>query len=408
MNSKICFGALLALSLLVSCREQTLEERAEVLHARMLTLDSHNDTPLRFRLPEFDIMQDNPGVCVDYPKMVAGGLDGAFFAAYIRQGARDSAALEAATQRTLSIIEDIRRMAAEHPDQFTLATTPEDGLKIKQEGKRAMYIGVENGYAIGRNLEILDRFYDLGVRYMTLCHTRNNDICDSANDTIEEHGGLSDFGRQVVERMNRLGMMVDISHVSEASAFDAIELSAVPVVASHSCAWEVCQNPRNMSDSLLVAMARKGGVMQLCILSSYVRPDIPNPQLDSAMQAMREQYAALGTLTPEQQRQQRADIQKIYETYPPNLASVSEAVDHIDHVVRLVGIDHVGIGTDFDGGGQLSDCKNAAQLKNITVELLRRGYSEEDIAKIWSGNLLRVMKAAQDYAAQQSSSVQNG
>ena len=407
MNWKTCFGALLALSLLVSCREKTLEERADALHARMLTLDSHNDTPLRFRLPEFDMLQDNPGVCVDYPTMVAGGLDGAFFAAFIRQGARDSLALEAATQRTLSLIEDIRHMAAEHPEQFSLATAPEDGLNIKQAGKRAVYIGVENGYAIGSHLDNLDRFYDLGVRYMTLCHTRNNDICDSANDTIEEHGGLSDFGRQVVERMNRLGMMVDISHVSEASAFDAIELSAVPVIASHSCAWEVCQNPRNMSDSLLVAMAEKGGVMQLCILSSYVRPDVPNPQLDSALRAMRTHYAELAPLTPEQQRQQRADIYRIYETYPPNLASVSEAVDHIDHVVRLVGIDHVGIGTDFDGGGQLSDCKNAAQLKNITIELLRRGYSEEDIEKIWSGNLLRVMKAVQDYAAQQMTSPQS-
>ena len=407
MNWKTCFGALLALSLLVSCREKTLEERADALHARLLTLDSHNDTPLRFRLPEFDILQDNQGVCVDYPKMVAGGLDGAFFAAYIRQGIRDSLALEAATKRVFSLIEDIRTMVTEHPDQFVLATTPDDGRKIKQSGKRAVYIGVENGYAIGRNLENLDRFYDLGVRYMTLCHTRNNDICDSANDTIEEHGGLSDFGRQVVERMNRLGMMVDISHVSEASAFDAIELSAVPVIASHSCAWEVCRNPRNMSDSLLVAMAEKGGVMQLCILSSYVRPDVPNPQLDSALRAMRAHYAELAPLTPEQQRQQREDTYRIYETYPPNLASVSEAVDHIDHVVRLVGIDHVGIGTDFDGGGQLSDCKNAAQLKNITIELLRRGYSEEDIEKIWSGNLLRVMKAVQDYAVQQATASQS-
>ena len=249
-------------------------------------------------------------------------------------------------------------------------------------------------------------FYDLGVRYMTLCHTRNNDICDSANDTIAEHGGLSAFGRQVVDRMNRLGMMVDISHVSEQAAFDAIAQSAVPVIASHSCAWEVCHNPRNMSDSLLVAMAEKGGVMQLCILSSYVRPDIPNPQLVSALRALRAHYAALAPLTPEQQREQRAAMYQIYETYPPHLASVSEAVDHIDHVVRLVGIDHVGIGTDFDGGGQLADCKNAAQLKNITIELLRRGYSEEDIEKIWSGNLLRVMQAAQDYAAHQTAASQ--
>lgn len=401
MNLKTCFGVLLALVLLVSCREKTLEERADALHARILTLDSHNDTPLRFRLPEFDMMQENPGICVDYPKMEAGGLDGAFFAAFIRQGARDSLSLEAAQQKTFSIIGDIHRMAETYPDKLSLATAPEDGQAIKQAGKRAMYIGVENGYAIGRDLDMLDRFYGLGVRYMTLCHTRNNDICDSANDKVEEHGGLSDFGRQVVDRMNRLGMMVDISHVSEKSAFDAIAQSAVPVVASHSCAWEVCNNPRNMSDSLLVAMARKGGVMQLCILSSYVRPDVPNPQLDSALRAMREHYASLGELTPDQQRQQRADTYQIYETYPGNFATVAEAVDHIDHVVKLVGIDHVGIGTDFDGGGQLSDCKNAAQLKNITIELLRRGYSEKDIEKIWSGNLLRVMQAAQDYAARQ-------
>lgn len=399
MTFKTALFALILPVALAGCRQPSLEEQADRLHRRFLTIDSHNDTPKFFTFPEYDILQDNRGACVDLPKMEAGGLDGAFFAAFVRQGPRDSAGFAAARDKALSMIGDIRRITEVYPDRFVLATTPDEAYAAKKAGKRAMFIGIENGYPVGRNLDLLEEYYRLGVRYVTLCHTRNNDLCDSANDPAgAEHDGLSALGREAVARMNALGMMVDVSHASEKTAFDAIAASKVPVIASHSCSWEVCNNRRNMSDSLLVALARNGGVMQLCILSSYVHTDDPSPQADSALRVMREHYAALGTLTPEQEQQQRADTYAIYERYPLNLATVAEAVDHIDHVVKLVGIDYVGIGTDFDGGGQLADCKTAAQLKNITVELLRRGYSDKDIEKIWGGNLMRVMRAVQDYA----------
>ncbi len=399
MNFKFLGLPLVALLALTACGEQTLEQRADKLHKRFLTLDSHNDTPKFFPYPEYDILTENRGACVDLPKMEIGGLDGAFFAAYVRQGPRDSAGFAAARDKALGMIADIHKVTETHPEKFVLATTPEDAYAAKKAGKRAMFIGVENGYPIGKDLDLLDRYYDLGARYVTLCHTRNNDICDSANDPAgAEHDGLSDFGRDVVLRMNQLGMMVDISHVSEKSAFDAIAESRAPVVASHSCAKAVCDNPRNMSDSLLKALAANGGVMQLCILSIYVRPTAGNPQVDSALRVVRERYAALEALTTLQEQQQRADTYEVYEKYPLDLPTVAEAIDHIDHVVKLIGIDHVGIGTDFDGGGQLADCKTAAQMKNITIELLRRGYSDEDIEKIWSGNLMRVLKDVQNYA----------
>jgi membrane dipeptidase len=261
-----------------------------------------------------------------------------------------------------------------------------------------VFIGIENGYPIGQDLSNIARFYAKGARYITLCHTKNNHICDSSTDTTE-FNGLSDFGVEVVREMNRLGMMVDVSHISDSSFYDVLALSTVPVIASHSCARAMCDNPRNLNDDMLRKLAGNGGVIQLCILSDYVKTPDPNPARDSVFTAIREKYRNFTDLSEEEEKEARKDWHRADSLYPRVLASVSDAVDHIDHIVEVAGIDHVGIGTDFDGGGGLSDCTDVSQLGNITIELVKRGYTEEAIRKIWGGNIMRVMEQVQAHAS---------
>ncbi|HNV53125.1 MAG TPA: dipeptidase, partial [Tenuifilaceae bacterium] len=263
----------------------------------------------------------------------------------------------------------------------------------------AIYIGLENGYPIGEDINQLKVFYDLGARYVTLCHTRNNQICDSSTDPNgAQHNGLSEFGKQVVTEMNKMGMMIDVSHISDKSFYDVLALSKVPVFASHSCARAVCDNPRNLDDDMLRAIAKNGGVVQMCILSDYVKKTPDSPERDSAYRALRKKYNNFRDLTPEQDKQATADWYELEEKYSVNLATVVDVVNHIDHMVKVMGIDYVGIGTDFDGGGGVEGCKDASQMYNITVELMRRGYSDSDIKKIWGENFLRVFNAAVNYS----------
>lgn len=234
---------------------------------------------------------------------------------------------------------------------------------------------------------------------MTLCHSSNNDICDSSTDPKgAEYQGLSPLGEQVVGEMNRLGMMVDVSHVSDSTFYDVIRLSKVPVIASHSGARAICNHPRNLTDDMLKALAKNGGVVQLNLLSDYVKTIPANPERTAAMDALMAKYGlksrmGMASLPDEEQKKARADFADINKKYPVQLATVKDAIDHIDHIVKLIGIDHVGMGADFDGGGALADCFDVSQYENMTVELVRRGYSKKDIEKIWSGNFFRVMKA---------------
>jgi membrane dipeptidase len=210
-----------------------------------------------------------------------------------------------------------------------------------------------------------------------------------------EHNGLSEFGEQVVKEMNRVGMMIDVSHISDSSFYQVLALTQVPVIASHSSARAVCDSPRNLNDDMLVKLARNGGVVQVCILSDYVKEPEPYPERDSAFQAVKDRYGNFNDLTPEEEKKAWQDWDRVDSHFPVQLATVSEAVDHIDHIVRVAGIDHVGIGTDFDGGGGLDDCRDVSQLGAITLELVRRGYSEREIRKIWGENLMRVMRQVQ-------------
>jgi membrane dipeptidase len=279
-----------------------------------------------------------------------------------------------------------------------LALSPDDAYRLKKDGKIASFIGLENGYPVGKDISRVREYYDLGARYITLCHSSNNDICDSSTDPKgSEHGGLSDFGEEVVSEMNRIGMMVDVSHISDEAFYDVIRLSRAPVIASHSSSSALCSSPRNLTDDMLHALKSNGGVIQICILSNYIKTPEPNPELDARLEELKVKYNGIADLTDDQKKAYRDERREIYNKYR-KLATVADVVDHIDHVVQVIGVDHVGIGTDFDGGGGVDGCRSVAEMKNITIELLRRGYSKEDIGKIWSGNIMRVFRNVQEAA----------
>lgn len=368
---------------------------AKALHEKIFTIDTHTDTPLNFLDESFDIGKVNDWETtrsrIDFPRMREGGLDAAFFAVFLGQGPTTEAGYEESYARSRRIFDGIYDALEKYPDQAELALSPADGYAIEKKDKRAVYIGLENGYPIGTDLTRVDTFYSLGARYITLCHTRNNQICDSSTDLDgPEHDGVSAFGKKVIERMNKLGMLIDVSHISDAAFYDVLEMSDAPVIASHSCARALCDNPRNLSDSMLLALKQNKGVIQICILSDYLKTPPPNPKRDSAFQAIRVRFNYFQDLTPQERKEARKAWREADRAFPKDLATVSDIVDHIDHVVQTIGIDYVGIGTDFDGGGGVADCKDASQMGKITQELVKRGYSDKAIEKIWGANFMRV------------------
>ncbi|GAP71432.1 hypothetical protein SAMD00024442_12_21 [Candidatus Symbiothrix dinenymphae] len=346
--------------------EAALFQKVKEIHSRIYTIDSHCDTPMFFPY-KIDIGQGNKTFQVnpvllnksaedpiqDYqlkvtiPKMQEGMLDAAFMVAYLHQGARNAKASQQAVEKTENILKELIRQIEKNNATAGLAKTSADLKRLKSEGKKAIFMGIENGYGLGKDIRNVQKFADMGVRYITLSHNGDNDICDAANKSKTTHNGLSDYGKTVVREMNRCGIMVDISHTSEKTSFDVLAVSTKPIIASHSSAKAVYDHPRNVSDKLLRAIAAKGGVIQVCLYSGFLKEK--------------------------------------------GKATISDAVDHIDHIVKTVGINHVGIGSDFDGGSELADAKGTNDLPKITMELLRRGYSESDIAKIWGGNLMRVL-----------------
>ena len=398
--------ALLFSTVIASCScepvtPETVEERASRIHDAVLTIDTHVDTPMRLPGSDYDLSVrhdvEQRGGQVDFPRMKEGGLDAIFFAVFVGQGKRDSDGHMKAKERALSMFDSIHEALRIHGDLAELALDSDDAARIEKTGKRAIYIGIENGCVLGKSLAMLETYYGLGARYITLCHSKNNDICDSSTDEAE-HGGLSPFGKQVVEAMNRMGVMVDVSHIADSSFDDVLETSKAPVFASHSCARAICDHPRNLTDDMLKRLAAKGGVIQLCVLSDYVKKPEPNPERDAAMKTFREKYPDWSALSDAEKEKARAEWYDIRERHPRKRATVADAVDHIDHIVKVAGIDHVGIGTDFDGGGGLADCRDASELPNITLELVRRGYTEQQIRKIWGGNLFRVFREVEKRA----------
>ncbi len=380
--------------LLTNCKsyDDQLISRAEKIHEKILTVDTHCDTPMDMVRSGFELgVRHNEG-CVDFPRMKEGGLSSEFFAVFTNQGERKDSAFEAVHELAVRTIKTIKDDVERNSAVAGLAFSPEDAYKLKKAGKIAAFIGIENGYPVGRDLTRVKEFYDLGARYITLCHSKNNDICDSSTDSNgPENNGLSPFGRDVVREMNRIGMMIDVSHISDKSFYDVIQLSKAPIIASHSSCRALCGSPRNLTDDMLLALKENGGVIQICILSEYIRTPDPNPELEAKIKELRSKYDDPEKLSEDKRKEMRAAFRELRSKYQ-KLATVRDVADHIDHVVQVAGIDHVGIGTDFDGGGGVTGCMSVAEMKNITVELLRRGYSSADIEKIWSGNIMRVLR----------------
>lgn len=329
--------------------EATSFREAKRLHSRMITLDSHCDTPMFFD-QGIDFATRDKKILVDLHKMTEGHLDATIMVAYLKQQERTDEALLAATAKADRLLNEIEEMVARNCTAVDIAYSPADLLRLKRAGKKAVMLGIENGYAIGKDITNVERFRRRGVVYMTLCHNGNNDICGSARDN-EEGLGVSAFGEEVIREMNRVGMMVDISHAGERSFYDALEISSLPIVASHSSSRALCDHPRNLTDEQLKALAAKGGVVQVCLYGGFLRKE--------------------------------------------GQASIEDAIEHLNHLVNVMGIEHVGIGTDFDGDGGIAGCASAAELINFTRRLLLERYSEESIRLIWGGNFLRVMEEVQ-------------
>lgn len=384
--------------------EKDTYTKAIAIHSKILTVDSHNDTPLYMMRKGFDFTErhdvKSSGSRVDLPRMTEGMLDGAFFAAFINQGQRTPEGNSKAFHKISSIIDTIISVVGRNSESIELALSPADARRIKHQKKHMAFIGIENGYAIGNDISLIEKFFIKGARYITICHSKNNDLCDSSTDSVSFHG-LSNFGEKAILEMNRVGMMIDVSHVSDESFYDILKISQVPVIASHSCSRALCDHPRNLSDDMLKALATNDGVIQMCILSDYVKKTPSNPQRDSAFAKFWERNPNTDKLTDKERDQLWDEWRKLDQQFPKNLANVSDVVDHIDHIIKIAGIDHVGIGTDFDGGGGVAGCMHAGEMINITMELLKRGYREQDIEKIWSGNLLRVMNNALNFAQKQ-------
>lgn len=394
----------ISISLVASCGESEgeLEKTAADIHKQVLTVDTHADTPGLLLRGDYDLGRRNPsdqGPQVDFPRMKEGGLDAIFLVVYLGQGKLTQEGYDAAHERALRTFDVIRESLDSYPEMAEPALTPDDAYTIAEKGKRAIYIGVENGYPIGRDLSRLRKYYDLGARYLTLSHGRHNQICDSSTDTSEPlHNGLSNFGREVVKEMNRLGMIVDISHIADRSVRDVLETTRAPVLATHSNAKAVHDHPRNLNDDLLRGIAENGGVVHVTFVSSFVAPGPPNPERDSARAAVLEKWNNFEGLSEEDMEQARKEWDDVNRKFPLERATVSDLVDHIDHIVEVAGIDHVAIGSDFDGGGRLEDCHDATEIGNITRELVRRGYSKEETEKIWSGNFMRVFREVERVA----------
>lgn len=391
---------------------------AKAIHAKVLSIDTHVDiAPSNFTATGPNYTQRLPRTQVDLVKMEEGGLVGAFLIVYVGQDtALNAAGYARANAQAIEKFEAIHRLTETlAPSRAEIAYTAADARRIHQSGKRVIFIGIENGFPIGSDLSNVQKFYERGGRYLSLAHNGHSQLSDSntgERDGVWLHNGLSPLGRQVIAEMNRLGMMIDVSHPSKQSMLQTVALSTAPIMASHSGARALCGHSRNMDDEQLDALKKNGGVIQLVAFNSYVKC---NPTRDAeraaAIDALRKEYGIAAGNRAEVQRAIDAlpnDRRNAYlakqeditaRRYPADpAATVKDFADHIDYVVKRIGIDHVGISSDFDGGGGVDGWRTASESLNVTAELVRRGYTEQEIAKIWGGNLLRVMERVEKVA----------
>ena len=394
--------------------QEALVARARAIHDRVLTMDTHVDIqPAAFTEAQPNYVSGglaNPNQQVDLPRMERGGLDAVFFSIY--QGQQQDFTPEGyrrAYDVAMAKVEAVRRMTTTlAPGRIGLATTAADVRRVAASGRKVALMGMENGYALGEDVGNVKTFADLGVRYLSLAHNGNNQLSDSNNGQPdgERHGGLSALGRRVVAEANRFGVMLDISHPSKKANLQTMQLARAPVIASHSAMRALADHSRNLDDEELLALKRNGGVVQVVAFAAYLK--VQPAARTAALDTLRREFGlasggsqALRALTPERRAEYDARLADIDRRHPaPPRATVRDLVDHVDYAVKRIGIDHVGISSDFDGGGGVEGWSDATETFNVTLELVRRGYSEAEIAKIWSGNLLRVMEAAERVAAQ--------
>jgi len=435
-----------------STADAALVKKARAIHERVIALDTHDDiSPANFTL-ETNYTQDLPNQ-VTLPKMIAGGLDAAFFIVYVGQGPLTQEGYDDAYRQAIAKFDAIHLLTEKiAPDKIELALTAADVRRINKAGKKIALIGVENGYSLGDASTAVKRvkeFYDRGARYLSLAHNGHSQLADSNNGEASgqwAHNGVSELGTQVIAELNQVGIMVDLSHPSKQANLQAIALSKAPVIASHSGARALCDHSRNMDDELLLALKKNGGVAQAVALSAYVKvPPPPTAERLAALTKLEEEFGlpagslgrggrgggggrggppaagapagraagaagagegrgrgrggALAQLSDEKRAEAQKRLDEINVKFPPPpRATVKDFVDHIDYIAKKIGIDHVGISSDFDGGGGIDGWSDASETFNVTLELVRRGYTEDQIGKIWSGNLLRVMEEVRKVA----------
>jgi membrane dipeptidase len=404
--------------------DAALIQKARGIHERVITLDTHADiNPDNFtRQKNYTQRLDTQ---VNLPKMKEGGLDAAFFIVYVGQGPLTDEGYANAYKQAIAKFDAVHHLTKEiAPEQIELALTAADVRRIDKSGKKVALIGVENAYSLGTDLSRIKAFYDRGARYMSLAHNGHSQFADSntgERDGKWLHNGLSDLGKQAIVEMNKWGIMIDLSHPSKAANLQALALSKAPVIASHSAARALADHSRNMDDEQLEALKKNGGVIQTVAFASYVKIAKPDSaERAAAILSLRKEFGlpapgagggpgtgggqgggAMNRLTPEQRTQFIARMAEIDKKTPGDpRATVADFVNHIDYLVKKIGIDHVGISSDFDGGGGVTGWNGAEETFNVTLELVRRGYTEEQIGKMWSGNLLRVMDDVQKVAKQ--------
>ncbi|MEY4634669.1 MAG: hypothetical protein RJA55_467 [Acidobacteriota bacterium] len=395
--------------------DATLVAKAKAIHERVITLDTHADiNPSNFtRQVNYTQRLETQ---VNLPKMVEGGLDVAFFIVYVGQGPLTPEGYDGAYQQAVAKFDAVHHLTRElAPGQIELALTAADVPRIAKSGKKVALIGIENAYSLGTDISRVKEFHDRGGRYMSLAHNGHSQLADSntgERDGKWLHHGLSELGKQAIAEMNKWGIMVDLSHPSKAANMQAMALSKAPVIASHSAARALADHSRNLDDEQLLALKKNGGVVQTVAFASYVKINKPDSaERTAAIAALRKEFGlpapgqggggAMNRLTPEQRTQYAARMAEIDTKTPGDpRATVADFVNHIDYLVKKIGLDHVGISSDFDGGGGVTGWNGAEETFNVTLELVRRGYTEEQIGKIWSGNLLRVMADVEKVARQ--------
>ena len=384
--------------------EERVEAEARRIHDAVMTLDTHIDIPFNYATEEVDPGNVNEDFQVDYPRMQEGGLNVGFFVVYYGQTERTPENYEAAKEGAMTKFDAIHRATSMHSDVIEIAYSADDAERIHAEGKLVAMIGIENGFTIGKDRSLLEKYHELGARYLGLVHNGHNDIADSCNpredlgDAETEHGGISEFGREVIAELNRLGILVDVSHISRDAMLQAAELSAAPIIASHSSTTALADVSRNMDDEQLRALAANGGVMQTVALRSFVKTDPPEKTAaihDALAEFGVSSFGQMSSLSEEDQAALRTRLTDISAEFP---VTVADFVDHVDHAVEVMGLDHVAISSDFDGGGGVDGWDDASETLNVTVELVRRGYTEEQIAQLWSGNTLRILREAERVA----------